>query len=67
MAHDSLEKAVNLKPDFTQALFELAQLELKNKNPDKAIRYFKKVKSLAPNSRLVDSAQEYLNLIRPMN
>ena len=67
MARDSLEKAVKLKPDFAQALFELAQLELKNKNPYKSIRYFKKVKTLAPNSRLADSAQEYLNLIRPMN
>jgi tetratricopeptide (TPR) repeat protein len=67
LARDSLEKAVKLKPDFAQALFELAQLELKNKNPYKSIRYFKKVKTLAPNSRLADSAQEYLNLIRPIN
>lgn len=67
LAYDSLKKAVGLKPDFTQAIFELAQLELKNKNRDKAIKYFEKVKKQDPNGRIGKSAQDYLNLIRPLN
>ncbi|KMP11694.1 hypothetical protein UZ36_03490 [Candidatus Nitromaritima sp. SCGC AAA799-C22] len=65
LAKESLEKAVGLKPDFKQAIFELAQLELKNKNLDQAVRYFKKVISLDPGGRWGNSAQEYLNLIQP--
>lgn len=66
LAQESLEKAVAMKPDFTQALFELAQLELKNKHIDQAITYFEKVVRLDPGGRWGRSSQEYLKLVRPV-
>jgi len=65
LAQESLEKAVALKPDFTQALFELAQIELKNKHLDQATKYFEEVIRLDSNGHWGESSREYLNLVRP--
>ncbi|MCH8327253.1 MAG: tetratricopeptide repeat protein [Candidatus Marinimicrobia bacterium] len=64
LAQESLERAVALKPDFIQALFELAQIKLKNADRDQATKYFEEVIRLDSNGRWGESSREYLNLLR---
>jgi Tfp pilus assembly protein PilF len=64
-AKQSLQKALSLRPRFSQAHFELAQLYLKEKNKDQAVEHFQKVILYSPRGDLAKKSQEYLKLVRP--
>jgi Tfp pilus assembly protein PilF len=64
-AKDSLLKALSLRPRFSQAHFELAQLYLKEEKKDQAVAHFQKVILYSPRGDLAKKSQEYINLVRP--
>ncbi len=64
-AKDSLQKALDLKPRFSQAHFELGQLYLKEEKKDKAVNHFKKVILYSPRGNLAKKSKEYINLVYP--
>ena len=64
-AKDFLQKALSLKPRFSQAHFELAQLYLKEAKKDQAVNHFQKVILYSPRGDLAKKSHEYINRIRP--
>ncbi len=64
-AMESLQKALFLKPRFSQAHFELAQLYLKEEKKDQALDHFQKVILYSPRGELAKKSREYLQLVRP--
>ncbi len=64
-AKDSLQKALALKPRFSQAHFELGQLYLKEEKKGKAVNHFKKVILYSPRGNLAKKSKEYINLVHP--
>ncbi|MBC8288005.1 MAG: tetratricopeptide repeat protein [Nitrospinae bacterium] len=64
-AKDSLQKALLLRPRFSQAHFELAQLYLKENKKDQALDHFQKVILYSPRGDLAKKSQEYIKLVRP--
>lgn len=64
-AKDFLLRALSLKPRFSQAHFELAQLYLKEKNKDLAVDHFQKVILYSPRGSLAKKSKEYIELVRP--
>jgi Tfp pilus assembly protein PilF len=64
-AKDSLQNALSLRPRFSRAHFELAQLYLKEKKKDQAINHFQKVILYSPRGDLAKKSQEYIKRVRP--
>jgi protein O-GlcNAc transferase len=64
-AKDYLQKALSLRPRFSQAHFELAQLYLKEEKKDQAVDHFQKVILYSPRGDLAKKSHEYINRIRP--
>lgn len=64
-AKDFLKKALSLKPRFSQAHFELAQLYLKDANKDQALDHFQKVILYSPRGDLAKKSHEYISRINP--
>ena len=67
LAKASLEKAVKLKPRFSQAHFELAEIFLRENKKQKAKEHFKNVILYSPSSEFARQSKEYLKNIRPKN
>lgn len=66
-AKDSLQKALFLRPRFSQAHFELAQLYLKENKMDQALEHFQKVILFDPRGDLAKKSREYMQLLRRDN
>jgi tetratricopeptide (TPR) repeat protein len=67
LAKDSLEKAIKLRPRFSQAHFELAELFLRENNNQKAKEHFKNAILYSPNSKFAKQSKEYLMKISQKN
>ena len=67
LAKASLEKAVKLRPRFSQANFELAQLYIKENKKQKAKEHFKNVILYSPGSEFAKQSKEYLKNIGQKN
>ena len=67
LAKDSLEKAVKLRPRFSQAHFELAELFLRENKKQKAKEHFKNVILYSPSSEFAMRSKEYLIRISQKN
>jgi Tfp pilus assembly protein PilF len=67
LAKGSLEKAVKLRPRFSQAHFELAELYIREDQRKKATEHFKNVILYSPNSELAKESKEYLKNISQTN
>ena len=63
LAKASLEKAVKLRPYFSQANFEMAQLYIKENKKQKAKEHFKNVILYSPGSEFAKQSREYLKNI----
>jgi len=63
LAKASLEKAVELRPRFSQAHFELAQLYIREKQKKKATEHFKNTILYSPSSEFAKQSKEYLKQI----
>ena len=63
LAKASLEKAVKLRPRFSQANFELAQIYIKEHKKQKAKEHFKNVILYSPGSEFAKQSREYLKNI----
>lgn len=64
-AKEFLQKALSLKPRFSQAHFELAQLYLKDAKKDQALNHFQKVILYTPRGDLAKKSHEYISRINP--
>ena len=64
LAIDSLQKALHLKPRFSQAHFELAQLYLKENKKKQAIDHFQKVILYSPRGKRARKSKEYIKRVR---
>jgi Tfp pilus assembly protein PilF len=62
-AIESLQKALSLKPRFSQAHFELAQLYLREEKKDQALDHFQKVILYSPRGKLAKKSREYIQLV----
>ena len=60
-----LQKALSLKPRFSQAHFELAQLYLKDAKKEQALDHFQKVILYTPRGDLAKKSHEYIGRINP--
>jgi tetratricopeptide (TPR) repeat protein len=60
LAKASLEKAVELRPRFSQAHFELAQLYIRENQKQKAKKHFKNAILYSPSSEFAKQSKEYL-------
>ena len=67
LAKGSLEKAVKLRPRFSQAHFELAQLYIREDQRKKAMEHFKNVILYSPSSEFAKQSKEYLKNINQKN
>jgi Tfp pilus assembly protein PilF len=67
LAKGSLEKAVKLRPHFSQAHFELAQLYIREDQKKKATEHFKNVILYSPSSEFAKQSKEYLKNINQNN
>jgi tetratricopeptide (TPR) repeat protein len=67
LAKASLEKAVKLRPRFSQANFELDQLYIKENKKQKAKEHFKNVVLYSPSSEFAKQSKEYLKNIGQKN
>jgi Tfp pilus assembly protein PilF len=67
LAKGSLEKAVKLRPRFSQAHFELAQLYIREDQKKKATEHFKNVIIYSPSSEFAEKSKEYLKIISQKN
>ena len=67
LAKASLEKAVKLRPRFSQANFELDQLYIKENKKQKAKEHFKNVVLYSPSSEFAKQSKEYLENIGQKN
>jgi Tfp pilus assembly protein PilF len=67
LAKASLEKAVKLRPHFSQAHFELAQLYIKENQKKKAKKHFQNVIQYSPSSEFAKQSREYLKKISENN
>lgn len=67
LAKDSLEKAIKLRPRFSQAHFELAELLLRENKKQKAKEHFKNVVLYSPSSEFAIKSREYLQKISQQN
>lgn len=66
-AIESLHKALSVRPRFSQAHFELAQLYLREEKNDQALEHFQKVIRYSPRGDLAKKPKEYILLVRPKN
>jgi len=64
-ATEFLQRALSLRPRFSQAHFELAQLYLKEEKKDQALDHFQKVILYSPRGDLAKKSREYIQLVRP--
>ena len=64
-AIESLHKALSLKPRFSQAHFELAQLYLREEKKEQALKHFQKVMLYSPRGELAKKSKEYMRLVSP--
>ena len=64
-ATEFLQGALSLRPRFSQAHFELAQLYLKEEKKDQALDHFQKVILYSPRGDLAKKSREYIQLVRP--
>ena len=67
LAKASLEKAVKLRPHFSQAHFELAQLYIRENQNKKAKEHFQNVIQYSPSSEFAKQSREYLKNISEKN
>ena len=67
LAKGSLKKAVKLRPRFSQAHFELAQLYIKENQKQKAKEHFKNVILYSPGIEFAKQSKEYLKNIGQHN
>ena len=67
LAKDFLKKAVTLRPRFSQAHFELAQLYTREDQRKKAMEHFKNVILYSPSSEFAKQSKEYLKNINQKN
>jgi len=67
LAKASLEKAVKLRPRFSQAHFELAQLYIRENQKKKAKEHFKNAILYSPSSEFARQSKEYLKNISQKN
>lgn len=67
LAKDSLENAVKLRPRFSRAHFELAELLLRENKKQKAKEHFKNVILYSPSSEFAKQSKEYLKNISQKN
>jgi Tfp pilus assembly protein PilF len=67
LAKGSLEKAVKLRPNFSQAHFELAQLYIREDQRKKAMEHFKIVILDSPSSEFAKQSKKYLKIISQNN
>jgi Tfp pilus assembly protein PilF len=67
LAKASLEKAVKLRPHFSQAHFELAQLYIRENQNQKAKEHFKNAILYSPSSEFAKQSKEYLKNISKKN
>jgi tetratricopeptide (TPR) repeat protein len=63
----SLQKALSLRPRFSKAHFELAQLFLREEKKEQALEHFQKVILYSPRGDLAKKSKEYIQLVRPDN
>jgi tetratricopeptide (TPR) repeat protein len=63
-AIESLQQALSLKPRFSQAHFELAQLYLKENKKKQAIDHFQKVILYSPRGKRAKKSKEYIKWVR---
>ena len=64
-AMKSLQKALSLRPRFSQAHFELAQLYLREEKKEQALEHFQKVMLYSPRGELAKKSKEYMRLVSP--
>ena len=64
-AMKSLQKALSIRPRFSQAHFELAQLYLREEKKEQALEHFQKVMLYSPRGELAKKSKEYIQLVRP--
>ena len=62
---ESLQKALSLKPRFSRAHFELAQLYLREEKKEQALDHFQKIILYSPRGELAKKSKEYIQLVRP--
>ncbi len=67
LAKNSLEKALMLKPRFSQAHFELAELYIRENKKEKAKEHFKKAILYSRNNKYAKQSKEYLEKISQEN
>ena len=67
LAIDSMKKAIQLKPRFGQAHFELAQLYIRENKKEKAKEHFKNAILYSPSSAFAKQSKEYLEKINEKN
>ena len=67
LAKDSLENAIKLRPRFSQAHFELAQLYIREDQKKKATEHFNNVILYSPSSEFAKQSKEYLKNINQNN
>jgi tetratricopeptide (TPR) repeat protein len=67
LAKTYLVKAVKLRPHFSQAHFELAQLYIRENQKRKAKEHFQNVIQYSPSSELAKQSREYLKNISEKN
>ena len=67
LAKESLEKAIMLKPRFSQAHFELAELYIRENKKEKAKEHFNKAIRYSKNKKYEKQSREYLKRISQEN
>ena len=67
LAKGSMEKAIQIKPRFAQAHFELAQLYTRENKQDKAKEHFKNAILFSPSSAFAKQSREYLEKFSQKN
>ena len=63
LATDSMVRAIQIKPSFAQAHFELAQLYIRENKREKAKKHFKNAILYSPSSAFAKQSKEYLEKI----
>lgn len=64
LAIQEYKKAVDLYPAYMQAHYSLAQANMKLGNKKEAVRHFKEVVRIAPDSEMAQLSREYLDLLK---
>jgi type IV pilus assembly protein PilF len=58
------QKAIDLYPDYLQAHYNLGQANMKQGNKKGAVKHFKEVIRIAPDSEMAQLSREYLDLLK---